>query len=503
MGMARLGWVAGALFALSAACGDGSGGEDPGTGDGGGGGGGDDVGDGGGGGAIIQPPIVSGAFTFYGAEQGLSPDVWDVSADEGGNVYVAAGDAVFAKRRGDPDFIRFDPAAAGLTTNCDEGGTVACPIVSVAGAAPGVAIIGLKGVGTDGDLDPEWQLDSGGADVLAFDGATLTRTRHVQVAGVPHKSCEDDGDPPCALDDQTYAKGRRKVRQVLGLAVNHDTGAVQYGDVWMTGSHGTFSVLLANAEARGWVDLTPQFPGTEDRRYVWEHDHPAPYLPATIRGVKQWALLTGDDNTAIAIDPTTGDPWASNLVRTATKRGYARNEDGSSRTSGGWYAAMWPPYIGTDQIGSYMDVWPDPRPEPLTLESFDALDPAYMDAIRSLSFCDDGTLWMASALHGLARRAPDGTLSFVSLPTGFGNNASAVACDPSDGSVWVGFGWGGFGRYKDGGWSLVDVQRSPPFAYQSPVRNIQIDRWASPRVVYFAHVASRLGPGGVTAYAGP
>jgi hypothetical protein len=35
------------------------------------------------------------------------------------------------------------------------------------------------------------------------------------------------------------------------------------------------------------------------------------------------------------------------------------------------------------------------------------------------------------------------------------------------------------------------------------VRNIQIDRWTSPRIVYFAHVASALGPGGVTAYAGP
>lgn len=496
--MARLGWVVGALFALSVGCGD-SGGEDPGGvpdpggdpggGDGGGGGGGTTI--------VVQPPLVSGAFTFYGAEQGLSADIWDASADEGGNVYVAGGDAVFAKRRGDADFIRFDPAAAGLTTNCDAEGKVACPVVSVAGAAPGVAIVGLKGVGTDGDLDPEWQLDSGGADVLAFDGATLSRTRHVQFAGMPQKMCDNDSPPPCPLDDKTWMKGRRKVRQVLRIAVNHDAGTPQYGDVWVTGSHATFSLLVANPEARGWVDLTPQFPGTEDRRYVWEHDHPAPYLPATIRNVKQWALLTGDDNTAIAIDPITGDPWASNLVRTATKQGYGANP------SNGWYAQMWPPYIKEDQIGSYMDVWPDPRPEPLTLESFDALSIDYMDAIRSLSFCDDGTLWMASALHGLARRAPDGTLTYVSLPTGFGDNASAVACDPSDGSIWVGFGWGGFGRFKDGGWSLVDVQRSPPFAYRSPVRNIQIDRWASPRIVYFAHQATRLGPGGVTAYSGP
>ena len=109
---------------------------------------------------------------------------------------------------------------------------------------------------------------------------------------------------------------------------------------------------------------------------------------------------------------------------------------------------------------------------------------------------------MASALHGLARRAADGTLSHVDLPPGLGNSASAVACDPSDGSVWVGFGWGGFGRY-DGGWWIVDDGAAPPFAWQNPVRNIQIDRWASPRIVYLAHAASRFGAGGVTRYDGP
>jgi hypothetical protein len=34
------------------------------------------------------------------------------------------------------------------------------------------------------------------------------------------------------------------------------------------------------------------------------------------------------------------------------------------------------------------------------------------------------------------------------------------------------------------------------------VRAIQIDRWATPRIVYVAQGASRLGPGGVTTYSG-
>ena len=56
----------------------------------------------------MKPPVVVGSFTFWGAEQGLSAKVSDVSADEAGNVYVAAGDAVFAKTRDAQDFTRFD-----------------------------------------------------------------------------------------------------------------------------------------------------------------------------------------------------------------------------------------------------------------------------------------------------------------------------------------------------------------------------------------------------------
>ncbi len=441
-----------------------------------------------------QPPVEQEGFTYWSVEQGLSPGIWDVSADEGGNVYLAAGDAVYAKRRDDRFFHRFDPSATGLTLNCNESGTVACPVVSVAGAAPGSAVIGFKGIGTDGDSDPDWQINSGGADVLAFDGTSLRRVRHVQIAGPPHQMCMDHSTPPCSIGDPIYEQGRRKVRQVLRMAVNHDTGSPQYGDVWFAGTHGTFSLLVANPGSRGWVDLTPQFPGTEARQYVWEHDHPAMYAPATIGGTRKWALLTGQ-STAITIDPTTGDPWASNETRTASKRGYGARP-------AGWDLPLWPPYDSASQLDSWLDVWPDPHPADLWNGGYDALDPAYADFVTSLSFCDDGTLWMASAVHGLAKRAPSGAMSYVDLPPGHGNVASAVACDPSDGSVWVGFGWGGFGRLNDGSWWTVPPT-APRFALLSPVRNVQIDRWATPRIVYVSFSDSRFGPGGVLSYAGP
>jgi hypothetical protein len=354
-------------------------------------------------------------------------------------------------------------------------------------------VIGLKGLGTDWDDDPDWWLDSGGADVLAFDGQRVTRTRHVHVAGPPNQFCMDHSPPPCSFGDMTWEKGRRKVRQVLRIAVDHRAGTVQHGDVWMAGTHGSLNVLVAKPEQRGWVDRTvgSSVPGVEDRRFVWEHDHPAMTAWATIGGVKQLAFLSGN-STALAIDPTSGDPWAANETRLASKRGAGSRADG-------WDAPMWPPWV-PDELGSFLDVWPDPRPaNPV---DFDAVDPRWMDATSSLAFCDDGTLWIASMLHGLARRAPSGAISYLDLPAGLGNSASALACDPSDGSLWVGFGWGGFGRFN-GSWWTVEQAGPPEFALKAPVRSIQIDRWASPRIVYIAQAASRLGTGGLTVYSGP
>jgi hypothetical protein len=88
----------------------------------------------------------------------------------------------------------------------------------------------------------------------------------------------------------------------------------------------------------------------------------------------------------------------------------------------------------------------------------------------------------------------------------------SVACDPSDGSIWAGSAFdGGIWRLKGGAWTTLPAA-APAFALTGPVRSIQIDRWASPRIVYFAHQAvSRraadgtitTAPGGVSAYSGP
>jgi hypothetical protein len=153
----------------------------------------------------------------------------------------------------------------------------------------------------------------------------------------------------------------------------------------------------------------------------------------------------------------------------------------------GWWSAM-PPFRAFWQ--------PEGNPD----------DASLRDNVSGLSFCDDGTLWVVSSNHGMGRLdTATGAFSPIALPGGYGNAASAVACDPTDGSVWVGFAWGGFGRWKGGAW---DTRYSPPlnapqFTW-NPVPAIQIDRWSTPRTVYFAHESSaKYGPGGVTVYTGP
>jgi hypothetical protein len=516
-------WTVSAAIALAACGGAGTKGAGGGTGSDGGGGSGGTV--------PTQPsqpsppappkaPVVSGDWTYYGQDQGLTRDVFDASADEGGNVYVAAGSAVFAKKRDDQDFARFDASNAGLTQNCHDPAQIAnenppdpavmCPIVSVAGASAGKALLGYQGVGTDADYpqNADWAIDSGGADVVAFDGAKLTRTRWVHIAGWPHQMCDDHAIPDpnnpatWCLGDRTWTNGRRKVRQVLRIAIDHRQGAITYGDAWFAGTHGTFSLLVANPTGRGMMDLSSQFPGTSDRIGVWEHDHPA--ITDGVTG----KFLTGE-STAMAIDPLSGDPWAANEFRLAGKVGYGAGPRN-------WDAAMWPGYAGWNlPAQEFYDVWPDFVPA--TFSQYNAFDQAWMDATQSVSFCDDGALWVASGTLGLRRitfdrgaiaanpgvsAAQASSAQQVDLPAGTGNSAWAVACDP-DGSVWVGLGWGGFvRRMRDGSWQ--DMPADAPALAKNPVRNIQIDRWSSPRRVYFAHVSSTaFGPGGLTVYKGP
>jgi hypothetical protein len=319
----------------------------------------------------------------------------------------------------------------------------------------------------------------------------------VFIASPPGVVCEhwDNSDPSVPRNtvcgetwsDSTWVAGRKgKGRVVHRIVVNHDASrALSYGDVLLGSSHAVISVLAAHPAERGWIDSTKGDPAWADTLGVWEHEHPA----ITYGG----QFLTGN-STGLALDPVQGIPWFSNETRTAALPGYASM---AHPTWNGWWGEMLPLRPHMTFFGS-------------------AADLSYRDQVSGLSFCDDGTLWVASSTHGLARVTLDRaalaagadwttavSIQSVPLPSSAGPGASAVACDPSDGSIWVGFSWGGFARYRGGSWGTFAPEGAPRFA-GNPVLSIQIDRWASPRIVYLAHVRSaKLGAGGVSIYDGP
>ncbi|HYD42874.1 MAG TPA: hypothetical protein VEB43_18730 [Anaeromyxobacter sp.] len=434
-------------------------------------------------------PITVGDWTFYGPVQGLSPDVQDVSPDEGGNVYVAGGDALYVKRRGDPRFLRFDARNAGLTESCNDASldlpspdrpNRQCRVLAVGGASPGKAIVGFEGLpaSTDAGALPYWTwvLDSGGADVVAFDpdAGTLTRTRHVTIGSPPHVICAVGGEEratTCDARDYWWTRGRRLFRLVRRIVVNHDPASPMYGDAWMGGEHGTFAVLLHDAARRGYVDRVSAW-GEEyaDMKDVWEHLHPSLTTPSH----PEW--FVNGEGWALSIDPRDGRPWGSNEYRTTSVHGYGGDLSGDH-----WW------------LGRFLDLWADPSADDLTTR---------FDQVRSMSHCPDGTLWVGSLRYGLARIGTDGSISRLRLPAAHGEGVMAVACDPSDHSLWIGPASGGVLRLRGGTFEAVENAGAPAFAGQ-PVQSIQIDRWISPRIVYFAHVQSDGSSGGVAAYHGP
>lgn len=505
-----------------------------GTGDGGAGDGGTvGVTDGGSdGGVTLAPPISVDGWTFYGAQQGLPAEIYDVSADEGGNVYVAGGDAVYAKGSAatlapaSDTFRRFD-ATAGLTQNCFQGldpltateadldrtlhpdppgAPAMCPIISVGGAAAGKAIVGFWAYGTDGDLNAEWAKDSGGLDVLSFDAAAgkLSRTRHVYVATAPGVICgayeqtsTPNATPTCQPWDEFMLYGRRKLHRVYRIAVNHHLGTPQYGDVWMGGTHVTLSAFFNDqAEARGWYGngwirncptaagadpaVCPKFADPVTGAWnVFEHEHPAfngaTYPDGVVKGPNQ----TGE-TWAIAIAPS-GKPWAHNGLRLAGMRGDTSN-------LGAGVAMDW---------NLVFDLWPDdPKADPTVLTQ-----PAD-DDVQSMAFCPDGALWVGSRTHGLARvGTADGTLAGYALPGG-GQNVWALACD-RDGSLWISTDWGEIVRYDTKAGTFALAPAGLPELAHHVAWNIQVDDASTPRVVYFAMRPLNGKPGGVVAYSGP
>jgi hypothetical protein len=328
----------------------------------------------------------SAGWQFYGPESGLPGTVYGVSADEGGNLWVAGGDqGLFLLVQGEAQFRRFT-AAEGLTPFVDENGIRTQKVISVLGAAAGSAWVGYAGVHGGAEMsDPPHLVKSGDADHVVFNGAGLAVTHF------------DISTPPGA--DPHYPAGRDLIRDVLRIVRDPASG-----DVWFGGNHG--------------IGLWQPSKGA-----LQEHEH------ADINGYLgkdctssapqncRYTLMSGD-YYGVGLMPN-GDVVYGGGHRVARKS-YGGNRQ------------FWSPVVK-------LDVWPDAQP-------YDGYpDQRTDDFVQDLAVASDGTVWVGSIPNGLAFINPQGAVGYVTAGL-IDRKVTALEVDPLDGSIWVGHIWGGVAR---------------------------------------------------------
>ena len=424
--------------------------------------------------SVVSQPPSSAGWTFYGTAQGLPSRVLGVSADAGGNLWVAGGQAgLFVLRAGTTSFRHFTMANGlrpygYMPDGSAPPGTKYLDVLSVAGGPAGTAYVGYAGKPpAPGQFDCESNWDgpnpdpsiykSGDADKVTLLGNGISVVHYDIFSGPGVVSHE--------------LRGREKLCNVLRIVYDpaHDA-------VWFGANHG---FAMGRASFQGNPTCNGQFYCAG----VLEHVHPA--LNAwSSNTINHLIYLTGD-YYGVAVDPRTHDTWFGGANRTTlfhyatTGRSYFRAESLTEDS----------PYIS-----NRIDIWPDKVQEPNIPRPSDRVD----DHVSGIAAMNDGTAWAGSFDWGLAHLSGSGhVLGYLNgsqLPSA---HVSAVAADPLNQSVWMGFWFGGLARMSGGSITRFGTAALGGHA-QSPVLDIQMHGTGSARRVLVA-----FENGAVGVYSGP
>lgn len=430
---------------------------------------------------LTEQEVDSAAgWTFLGHDAGVPSEVFGITADEGGNLWVAGGEeGLFLLRPGAARFERFT-MADGLRPYgyLPDGGAPEgekyLKVLSVAGGPAGTVFVGYSGKPPqDGQRDCESNAyrpaEEGGGDLSIYksgdaDKVTLTadglQVVHYDIFSGPNVVA-------------TEQHGREKLCNILRIAYDPKTKSV-----WFGGNHGF-----------AWGDATfegaPGCNGQNDCAGVLEHVH-----PAICAKVGDGEVVLTDAYYGVAVDPHSGDVWVGGANR-ATRFRYGSLEQD-------WFKAQFETEWG-DEPWSRIDVWPDLVSEPVCPTEAERRD----DAISSMAAMPDGTAWVGSFTWGLARLDAQGqVLGYVdeALIT---PHVAALATDTLDGSLWVGHRWGGgISRIKDGVVLQYAASALGAEHVLRPVEDIQVDRSNAVRRILVAFGSHPQGDGGTTGLIG-
>lgn len=417
--------------------------------------------------SVIVPN--SAGWTFYQQADGLtSSEVMGASADEGGNIWVAGGTAgVFVLRNGATTFQQFTLADGLHPYGYMPDGSPAdtnpyLEAISISGGPAGTAFVGYMGKKDPSgltDCEGNWDgpnpdpaiYKSGDADKLTLNGTGIDVVHYDIFSGLNQIPAE--------------TRGREKLCNIYRVVYEHGTNYV-----WFGANHG-FAMGFANFAGN------PTCAGLRSCSGAWEHVHPA--INCFKNG--QVVFCTGD-YYGVAVDPLTKDPWFGGSDRTTRFRFFTSGNDWVTAQS----KTQDPPFVS-----NRMDVWPDLVQEPAVPQPAERIT----DNVSGIAAMPDGSAWIGSFSRGLRHIDANGNLleDATSRLTSF--KLSAVARDPSDDSVWVGylFQGGVSRRMADGSIRHYSNPVLGNALASSTVHDIQFDTSVTPRRVIVSFEIGAIG----------
>ncbi|MCI0573990.1 MAG: hypothetical protein L0Y66_24925 [Myxococcaceae bacterium] len=415
----------------------------------------------------VTLPTLQG-WSFFGRAQGAPADVYGITEDAGGNVWVAGGvEGLFLLRKGASAFERFT-LADGLRPygfmpdGSAPPGEPHLKVVSVAGGPPGTVFVGYAGKPhCEFSTDPS-SFKSGDADRVMLTASGI--------AVVHYDISSGEGVVP------GYTS-REKLCTIHRIAYDAKTNSV-----WFGANHG---IARGNADFPG----APTCNGVLDCSGVEEHAHPA------IRG------LDGDGVEVVLTDDyyglspaSDGDVWIGGANRSARFR-YMSNPGGPANF---WHAQalVERPEFVANRLDVWEDAWDEthvPAPGP---------DKRDDDLVSAMAAMPDGTVWVSSFAWGLAQLDERGRVLRKLLGAPTERYLSSLGRDPTDDSVWAGHRYGGgLTRVSAGGLSRVGAELGELASHS--VWDIQAGTAGGGRRMLVAFRADGHRTGAVGIYSGP
>ena len=419
-------------------------------------------------------------WKFYGVHQGGPQRVYGVTADEGGNIWVAGGEeGLFLLKPGADKLERFG-LEHGLRPYgyMPDGSAPPGPkylkVISVSGGPAGTVFVGYEGMpgkgadhcesNWDGDRPDPARYKSGDADKV-----TLQRDGSLNVVHY------DIFSGPGVVRDEMH--GREKLCTIHRIRYDKSTKSV-----WFGGNHG---FARGDAEFKG----APMCNGQLNCSGVLEHVHPHINVYNASGGV----ILLTDAYYGVGLAEN-GDVWFGGSDR-STRFLYG--------THGGNF---WRAQTGTENnSANKLDLWPDAKPD------YSRPNERVPDHVSGVAVARDGTAWVSSFSNGLAHLDASGNVTRRRDKSDglVDKYLSAIAMDPADGSIWTGGSWGGgISRVKSGNVTNYSLSVFDRKYVMSRISDIQVDRSGETRrmlVGFLGHddtVNKRWVTGGIGIYSG-